>query len=100
MKKVLTLYKTFMLKAQTALATGHFSNQVEFWGAVVPPPPPSSSSKDVQYKSGASVFGTNKKDLQYEEGTSSVQSISSVKMVSSLWKAAEINQLENIERNL
>ena len=29
LKKVLTPYKSFMLKAQTALATGHFSNQLE-----------------------------------------------------------------------
>ena len=28
MKKVLTSYKSFMLKAQTALATGHSSNQL------------------------------------------------------------------------
>ena len=59
-----------MLKAQTALATGHFSNQLRFWGAVAPPSP--STSKDVQYKSGISIFGTNK-DLQYEEGISLVQ---------------------------
>ena len=71
MEKSTDLYKSFMLKAQTALATGHFSNQLEFWGAVVPPPPP-STNKDVLYKSGTSIFGTNK-DLKYEEGTSSVQ---------------------------
>ena len=33
---------------------------------------PPSKSKDVQYKSGTSIFSTNK-DLTYEEGTSSVQ---------------------------
>ena len=67
-EKVLTLYKSFWLKAQTALATGHFSNKLGFLGAVVHP----STSKDVQYKSGTLTFGTNT-DLQYEEGTSSVQ---------------------------
>ena len=46
-KKVMTLYKSFMLKAQTALVTGHFSNQVGFLGAVVPPPP--------QYEQGSAV---------------------------------------------
>ena len=55
-------YKGFMLKAPTALATGHFSNQ--------PPPPPPP-----QYKQGCvgtSIFSRDK-DLQYEEVTSSVQ---------------------------
>ena len=48
-----------MLKAQTALATGHFSNQLGFWGAVVPPPPPpQSKNKDLQYKLDTSIFGT------------------------------------------
>ena len=31
-----TPYKSFMLKAQTASATGHFSNQLGFCGAVSP----------------------------------------------------------------
>ena len=64
-EKVLTPYKCFMLKAQTALATGHFSDQVGFWGAVVLP-------QYKHYKSGTSIFGMNK-GLQFEEGTSSVQ---------------------------
>ena len=68
-EKVHTKYKSFMLKAQTALATGHSSNLLGFWGAVVPPPP---TSKDMQYKPGTSILGTNK-DLQDEEGTSSMQ---------------------------
>ena len=32
----------FMLKAQIALATGHFFNQLGHVGAVTPPPPPQS----------------------------------------------------------
>ena len=56
-------YKSFMLKAQTALATGHFSNQLGSGSAVTPPP---SISKDVHYKSGTWIFST-KKDVQYEQ---------------------------------
>ena len=33
-------YTKFYLKVQTALATGHFSNQLEHVGVVTPPPPP------------------------------------------------------------
>ena len=43
-RNVLTPYKSFMLKAQTALAKGHFSNQLRFWGAVVR-----------QYKQGCAI---------------------------------------------
>ena len=68
MKIVLTLYKSFMLKAQTTLAAGHFSNQLGVWGCCNP----SNTSKDVQYKSSTSIVSTNK-DLQCEQGISSVQ---------------------------
>ena len=75
MKKVLTPYQSFMLKAQTALATGHFHNQLGFWGAAVPPPVQArmySTSDNVQCKSGTLVVSTNK-DMWYEQGISSGQ---------------------------
>ena len=85
----------FYAEGTNSMATGHFSYQLGFWGAVItPPPPPPSTSKNVQYKLGASIFGTNK-DRQFEEGTSSV-----LAMTTSLWQAVKINQLENVERNL
>ena len=66
-KSTHAIQKFFMLKAQTALATGHFSKQLGFWSAVVPlpPPPPHQYKKGVQYKSGTSIFGRNK-NLQYD----------------------------------
>ena len=39
-----------MLKGQTALATGHFFNQLGYVGAVTPPPPPKDTSKGVQVR--------------------------------------------------
>ena len=45
----------FYAKAQKALATGHFSYQLGFWGAVVPPP----------YKQGCAVQ-IRHTDLQYK----------------------------------
>ena len=42
-----------MLKAQIALATGHFFNQLGHVGVVTPPPPPPPpevTSKDVQVR--------------------------------------------------
>ena len=68
MKKVLTRYKSFMLKAQAAFTIGHFSNQL---GCAVQIKR-CSTSMDVQYKSGTSIFSTNK-NMKYEVGTSSVQ---------------------------
>ena len=60
-EKILTPHKSFMLMAQTALATGQFPNQMGFWGAVFP---------SVQTRM---MCSTNQAHLQYEEGTSSVQ---------------------------
>ena len=67
-KKVLTPQKNVILKAQTALATSSFSYQLGYVGAVTPPPPPPPTNKDVQYKSGTSIFSTDK-DVHYEQGT-------------------------------
>ena len=39
-----------MLKAQIALATGHFLNQLGHVGVVPPPPPCQVTSKDVQVR--------------------------------------------------
>ena len=40
----------FMLKAQIALATGHFFNQLGHVGVVTLPPPKKITSKDVQVR--------------------------------------------------
>ena len=40
----------FMLKAQIALATSYFFNQLGHVGVVTPPPPPKVTSKDVQVR--------------------------------------------------
>ena len=61
-----------MLKAQTALATGHFSNQLGYGGAVTPLPQYKQGCAVQVYESGTSIPSTNK-DVQYEQGTSSVQ---------------------------
>ena len=67
-----------MLKAQTALVTGHFSSQLGYGGSLPPLPLPPlqarmySTYEDVPYKSGTSIFSTNK-DVQYKQGISSVQ---------------------------
>ena len=57
-----------MLKAQTALATDHFSDELGVWGYCNPS---SGTSNDVQYKSGTLVFSTNE-DVQYKPGNHQV----------------------------
>ena len=75
-----------MLKAQTALATGHFSNQVGFWGAVFPPPPlhtqarmcstnqahQSSVQISICSMRKAHILSANE-DVQYKQSISSVE---------------------------
>ena len=91
-----------MLKTQTALATGHFSNQLGFWGAVIPLVQARMCNTNQAHRSlvrimvcslGRHILSANE-DVQYK------QSISSVKMISSQWQAAKISQLENVIRNL
>ena len=104
MEKGTDLVQKFYAEDTNSTAHGSFLQSARVLGCLSPPPP--STSKDVQYKSGTSIFSTNK-DMQCEESTSSVQinavykqSTSPVKMISSLWQAAKINKLENVERNL